>query len=210
MAFAKATQDVEFEAKSVTIKYLMDDKLKGYFEKELPLVLNKNGIIQGEGIEVILVPIRMGRYVDIMTSKKILPEGKSKREIDAFFLKNNDTFSSKDASNLVENFVHGFSAIGSQGTAVNMNDAMKNSIANGLYTLGVGLVFNGINALSTMSDQYLMVTDVYFGEQRTRIFSFVFSASVSEKEAYESLTRLTSKKIAELASGKGAKRCDLD
>lgn len=105
--------------------------------------------------------------------------------------------------------MHGFSRIG-QGSSSTFADGMKSAGANGLYMLGVGLAFNGANALGTMSDQYILISDVYFGEQRTRVFAFVYSASINEKEAYESLTKLTAKKIAELASGKGEKRCDLE
>lgn len=207
MAFAKATRDISLGSQSATVRYLMDDKLKEYFEKDMNQELKGNGISIGNGKEITIVPVLMGPYYQITNSDQLLPRSKPLSEINAFIKKaeadSNVSASGANAKGLVGNFVHGFISYGSQGTASTLQGSLKNMSAAGLFTIGFAVAFNGINMLSTSSDQYLMVTDVYFGEEHTRIFAFVYSFSVSEKEAAEKLTELTSQKIAQLAHNGG-------
>lgn len=207
MAFAKATRDISLGSQSATVRYLMEDNLKGYFEKDMTKSLSENNISVGTGKEITIVPIAMGPYYPITKSKQLLPKSKPLSEIDAFVKKaeadSNTSVSGANAKGLVGNFVHGFISYGSQGAATTLQGSLKNMGAAGLFSLGFAVVFNGINMLSTMSDQYLMVSDVYFGEEHTRIFAFVYSFSVSEKEAAEKLTELTTQKIAQLAHSGG-------
>lgn len=207
MAFAKATRDITLGSQSAKVRYLMDDNLKGYFEKGMTQSLSENNISVGAGSEITIVPIVMGPYYGLTKAEQLLPKSKPLSEINAFIKKaesdSNTSVSGANAKGLVGNFVHGFISYGSQGAASTLQGSMKNMSVAGLFTIGFAVAFNGINMLSTMSDQYLMVTDVYFGEEHTRIFAFVYSFSVSEKEAAQKLTELTSQKIAQLAHNGG-------
>lgn len=207
MAFAKATRDISLGSQSATVRYLMDDTLKGYFEKGMTQSLGENNMSVGTGKEITIVPIVLGPYYRLTKSRQLLPKSKPLSEINAFIKKaesdSNTSVSGANAKGLVGNFVHGFISYGSQGTASTLQGSLKNMSAAGLFTIGFAVAFNGINMLSTASDQYLMVSDVYFGEEHTRIFAFVYSFSVSEKEAAEKLTELTAQKIAQLAHNGG-------
>lgn len=207
MAFAKATRDISLGSQSTTVRYLMDDKLKGYFEPALTQSLSENNMSVGTGKEITIVPILMGSYYGLTKAKKLLPRSKPLSEINAFIKKaetdSNTSVSGANAKGLAGNFVHGFISYGSQGAASTLKGSLLNMGTAGLFSLGFAVAFNGINMLSTASDQYLMVSDVYFGEEHTRIFAFVYSFSVSEKEAAEKLTELTAQKIAQLAHNGG-------
>jgi hypothetical protein len=209
MAFAKATKVISLDSSSATINYVMGDKLKKYFEKNLPENLKKHSIGVGSGKVITVMPVQIGTYEYITNNKmKLLNEvpisqvNSAQTEHNS---KHDDNSSSGAISGIVGNFTTGFTTIGSQGNAGTFASGIANSTVSGLATLGFGFVLNGINALGTMSDQYLMVSDVYFGSERTRIMAFVYSMNINEETAMEKLSDLTSQKIAELAAGKRVK-----
>lgn len=86
MAFAKATRDISLGSQSATVRYLMEDNLKGYFEKDMTKSLSENNISVGTGKEITIVPIAMGPYYPITKSKQLLPKSKPLSEIDAFIV----------------------------------------------------------------------------------------------------------------------------
>ena len=200
MAMAKATREIHFNAPVAHVNYMMGGKLKEVFEKNLPLELNKKSIQMGQGKEMTIVPAQLGAYEVITNNKILLPQGRALDQI-ANFTRVENNSSGVNVGALAQNFATGFSAYGAEGAFTSFGDAMGNAAKNGLATLGFGLLFSGLDYLTTMSDQYVMATDVYFADERTRIIAFVYSLSINEEEALEKLSLLTSQKIAQLAAG---------
>lgn len=205
MAFAKATKNIALGSDKASVRYMMDDELKGRFQKELSAELEKNGIHVAEGgKEITVVPVLLAPYFEMLGMEKF-PQSKSLQEINQYIVlqEKENKSNSQNAVNTVANFKTGFTRYGAEGAMKTAGDGLKNMARSGLAVVGVGLLAGGVNYLSVASDQYEMVTDVYFGEEHTRIIAFVYSFSVSQAEAIEKLSALTSQKIAELAAAKG-------
>lgn len=202
MAFAKTTVPLKIEGSSVGVFYMMNDEIKSSMQGIIDKVIQEKAPSDGYENVVVIRPVVLSEYSTLYDDRKV-SEPIPAVEIDIERIKELDSGVSvaEMAGVGVKGFVKGATAYGAGMEATTVSGGLSDMASQGLFTLGAGLLVGGTAAWMAGDDEFVMVTDVYVNDKRTRVFAFVNDSDIKPEEAVDRLSRLTAGEIAAMVKG---------
>jgi hypothetical protein len=188
---AYITKPITLSAERLSIHYAMNPEQLKLYQPYVETFLYQKGLkLTEDGKEVVIAPVYIG---SILIYNKSKSEVKPLPAIPYKEIKSNTGYTLPLSRTFYQSL--GYDPI----------DSDYSSISEGLEKFGIQTVTKavftyGVNALLA-SDGYQIITDVYIGGERTRIFAHTLEEDGAE-EAIPVLIEKTAKKIAELINKK--------